>query len=331
MNDLVRKGKWLQYITYCPSSSNANCCHAVSSNTWADVREIGAHQSNHCSRYSDDYPAKMPSTFPQFQSLPPELQLMVFEEFLLESLKTRVVLLKVVETQIDWEWRVGNKEPLQAESPAALAATLREVNSTARSVADRFLARFGYPVDPLTDGPALIGTELGLSLSRDLFWLPDDLQRLARARLGPPSILAPTDGDQVAVVMLNLESLEDGLQWTLNRLHIRGDPGVFSRYFLKTLLLRILGCFPAAWKLIVTVDIPRRHISWGQLQEVGIGDTALLRMGGDVARRCYSVYNAYEMLQQRLMNDDDDQWFFHDHGWSGLALPELSFAFLRPA
>lgn len=262
---------------------------------------------------------------------------MVFEEFLLESLKPRVVILDMVKVQIftwahvtGWEWLLGNREALQAESPATLAAILREVNSTARSVANQFLERFSGPVDPPINAPALMGPELGLSLSRDLFWLPDDLQKFGLARLGPPAVSGPADDDNISVIMISLASFEEGLGWAMEQWENSNDE--FTLWFnLKALLLRILDCFPSAGKLIVTVDVPRRNICWAQLQEVGVSDTALLRMGGDGARRCRSVNNAYQWLHQQIMGDEAHEDFLFGPLWSGGELPELSFAFLRPA
>lgn len=262
---------------------------------------------------------------------------MVFEEFLLESLKPRVVLLNVLKTQVFswthstiWEWRVANRASLQAEGPAAAAAVLHEVNPMARSVANQFRERLGLPDDPPPITPTPAGNELRLPLSsNDLFWLPDEIQNVSIARLVPP-IVGATNDDHIAVIMLGLESFEFCLRLAMDHPNLDQPDEFRPGTFLRDALLTIFDCFPTASRLIVTVDVPRHHISSDQLQEVRVTDAALLRMEGDGPRRCYSAHNAYEMLQEYLMKDDDEGFFFRQ-GWAGRVLPELSFAFLRPA
>jgi hypothetical protein len=114
----------------------------------------------------------MPGIFHYFQSLPVELQLMVWEEFLRCIDKRRIVLLnaKPVEESDDddygewyWYWSLksDNHEQLIADPSSVVAQSLLAVCSSSRNVATR-LSQSTAPT---------------LHLARDVFWIPDDLMR----------------------------------------------------------------------------------------------------------------------------------------------------------
>jgi hypothetical protein len=272
----------------------------------------------------------MSGNFHLFQSLPRELQIMVFEEFVMASLNPRIALLDTQEQALfvwdnhllGWQWSIGNREQLEQGSLATVAATLLQVNTTARYVANQFLDRLGQPINPPRTSEAMMG--LGLSLSNDIFWLPDDLPHFLITTMGAPVVLGPTDDESISNIMISLRAFEVTLRWAMKRGEQYEEDDEFEQ-FLAVVLINVVDSFPAAWDLTIMVDVPRgNNVSWDQVQIVAGNDPALSKLGGDLPRRCQRAYDRYEWLNQNLVEDDPNR------AWPGRPLPRLSFAFLKP-
>lgn len=272
----------------------------------------------------------MPQDFPQFLSLPQELQLMIFEEALADSLQPRIVRLETQEQALfvwdnnllGWCWTVSNREQLERDSPAAVAGVLLQVNSTARHAANQFLDRLAPPVSPPQVCHALMG--LGLCFLRDVFWLPDELVELVITTMGPPVDPSHTDEERISTIMISIDPFEQALRWATQEGHEFTEDVEFIM-FLKLLLINIVDSFPAAWDLIIMVNVDREeHISWDQIEIIrgDYPDLWRLRAGGN--GRCHALYQKYEELNRDIQLDDPGR------SWPGRALPELSFACRRP-
>lgn len=256
---------------------------------------------------------------------------MVFEEALMVSLNPRFVCLELEERALfvwdnhllGWFWSVGNREQLERESPAGVATTLLQVNSTARHAANHFLDRLAAPLDPPQVSHALMG--LGLCLHRDLFWLPDELVEFVITTMGPPAELGHTDDERISNIMISIGPFKEALLWaTQSGAEFTEEETEFIM-FLKFLLINIVDMFPAAWDLIIMVNVEREeHISWDQIEIIKGNDPYLWRLRAGGNGRCHSLYLKYEELNRELVEENPDR------GWDGRALPELSFACRRP-
>ncbi|POS71932.1 hypothetical protein DHEL01_v209675 [Diaporthe helianthi] len=270
----------------------------------------------------------MSHEFPQFLSLPRELQLLIFEQALVVSLNPRIVLLDTQEHSlfvcdkhlVGWGWRVSNREQLEQDSPAEVANALMQVSNTGRYAANQFLDRFVLPFNPPQVSQPFLG--LGLCLIHDVFWLPDDLDEFLITTIGPPADPDPVDEENMSNLMISLEPFQEALEWATQSGYEFSEP-VGYRQFLKSVLINIIDTFPSAWDLIVMVDVPRgQHISWDQIQVVRGSDPDLSRIQGGGDGSCHSLYQTYEALSQKLVSEDPAR----DRA---RALPELSFAFRR--
>lgn len=272
--------------------------------------------------------------FPQFQLLPPELQLMVWEEVVSAIEKPRVVLLDVEECpdfqiaeyseDLDvWRIRVDNSEELFAESHLAAALNLSGVCSTSRYVATRTLDQIHIVNPPQY---CLAFEDLGLSLSSDVFWIPDNLLRFMQARQDPSVILEAADEHDINQLMISLDSLEKLVHWATGHWELYEDTNE-DMHMLSLFLEELFDSFRSAHALIVMVDVPRGHVSWDQIQVAGLHED-------NVPDRCHSVFQLYEARY----DDFTERWasVAEEHGLkppdaSARAWPELSSAFRKSA
>ncbi|KAK2609400.1 hypothetical protein N8I77_002897 [Diaporthe amygdali] len=286
--------------------------------------------------------AKTLGRFSCFQVLPSELQLMVFEEVVLATLKPRVVLLDVEARSsfhpdfhlICWQITVENRQQLHEENPSVVAHKIMGISSAGGYTGTRFLNTLNV-IDPPRYCSALFG--LGVSLAWDLFWLPDNLEQFMATRQYPALLRGPTDEDEINFIMMSLHVFEEAVRWAGRRWeqHEELNENTQRRQFL---LNEVFECFPSSWELVIMVNVPRGHISWDEVQLTGINDPEILTMGDreDGPDRCHSVYQTYEMLHDGLMevyasqlNEGNEDLLFRD----GLerAWPQLSFAFRKSA
>ncbi|KAK7713711.1 hypothetical protein SLS63_012026 [Diaporthe eres] len=291
----------------------------------------------------------MSGIFHRFQALPWELQLMVFEEFILATKKPRIALLDVEDVDLGipddpdfpaWRIRIDNPEQLHAEKPTVVARSLLGVSSASRHVATRFLDRPDHTWDP----PYChhLPAELGLSVERDVFWVPDDLPQDMKTRSGGPAGHGRSEEDDMEFVMISLDTFERHFQWGTNQLwedreEIRG-----SEIGRRSVLRKFFWTYPRSRHLIIMVDVPRGHVSWDQIQVVGSNDpTPYTMRDEDGPARCHSALENYVALQSDYMRITAreldthitlglDYEFDPEYRWTQ-PWPELSFAFLRPS
>lgn len=313
----------------------------------------------------------MSGTFPRFQALPRELQLLVFEEVILATQKPRIALIdaeEVISTEevelvgpgtIDyasWTPMVENEEQLHAEKPTVVAWSLLGVSSASRYVATRFLQR-SVEINPMIEINYLgnlinvayyghLPKQLGLSLELDVFWIPDDLEEYYRIRNHRPtgSTGEEPEEDHMQSVMVSLHAFEKAFQWKIDQ--SREDYlDVCETYLGWGSVLRNVfrRYFPRMRNLIVMVDVPRGHVSWDQIQVVGADDpTPYTLSDEDAPARCYSALESYMALQSEYMRIIARE--LRQYLSLGLPLdefdpeerltqpwPELSFAFRRPS
>lgn len=293
----------------------------------------------------------MSGIFHRFQALPWELQLMVFEEFILATKKPRIVLLDVEEVQIvtpdildfdGWQFRVGNREELHAENPRVVARSLLGVCSASRHAATQFLDRPDEIIKPPRYDTALMG--LGLSLSSDVFWIPDDLLQFMKTCDNIPASYLPPEEEDIDTVMLSLHTLEQVFHRCNARIREdHSDLGQGAVYH-HALLHELFFAFSGMRNLVIMVDVPRGHVSWDQLQVVGVNDPTSVTMSvEDGPARCHSALENYLALQSdymkvvaherrvnhEMMDSEDETTDFEDDGWFQ-QWPDISFAFMKP-
>lgn len=348
------------------------------------------------SPHPDANKTTMSGGFKKFQSLPWELQIMIFEEFLLDHgpEKPRVVVLGMEEIPdpegFDWRLKVENREQLKAENADILATGFLGVCSSSRAVARRHLARPVETPHPPRYDPALMG--LDLSFSRDLFWIPSEGLGFDEGDLCTPYVPDMishygNEQDNIEHIMLDVRMFEiilrsanqwvrdhgdaDGLRLGLNFRVDMVDEGEsslgptvrvgltmytnrddWSRPKLDWIVEDLLMCFLGLKKLILAVDIPRKHVPWDQIQIVRPDDPKLLTLAGEARRdRCLTVSQEYETRRNSREasdgygsdfydrdNDSDSEGGFSDdsepESESELRInrwPQLSFAFLTPS
>lgn len=277
---------------------------------------------------------------------------MVFEEVILATQKPRIVLLDVEEFQVDvpdlpewfdpeyicWQFRVENREELRAENPKVVARNLLGACSASRHVAARFLDRPGDIIKPPANDIGLMG--LGLSLTSDVFWISDDMERFMRVSGGFPVGQGLPDEHDMDTVMLSLHTFEQ--VFDLDNIQTPEDhENVSAPLYEGSLLHDLCFTFTGARNLVIMVDVPRGHVSWDQLHFRGANDPTPVAMSDeDGPARCHSALESYLALQSDYMKLvarerqihmlplhpdvlDENMWF---RQW-----PEISFAFLKPS
>lgn len=279
---------------------------------------------------------------------------MVFEEVILATQKPRIVLLDAEDVEVHlphlfgrrgswfdgWQFKVENREEVHAENPKVVARSLLGVCSASRYVATRFLDRPNHIIKPPQWDEALMG--LGLSLTSDVFWLPDNLSLFLDTCTNVPAGSGPPEEYLMGSVMLSLDTFEKVFH--RDNIQILEDHEDVSdaHLYQGTLLHDFLFIFPGVRNLFIMVDDARGHISLDQLQIVGANDPAsVTTREEDGLARCHAALENYLALQSDYMKivvlerqtfemeglDADDElgenmWF---QQW-----PEISFAFLKP-
>lgn len=328
------------------------------------------HPPTDCDMSLSEHPqgrrtATRSSVFHLFQSLPWEIQLMIFEEFISATKEPRIVLMNIEEVERDhppgslyshgWTFHVGNPRQLHASNPPVVARGLLEVCSASRYVATRFLDQHPHTINPPCVTAALTG--LGLSFRSDVFWLLDDFSRLVNIYWDLPSVREGRfEEANMHSVMISLHAFEEALQW-------REKNGMTGEYLDRplqvgrnSLLREFFFRYPVLKNLIVMVDAPRDHVALDQIQFVGADDPTAYTMSDEHGpTRCYAAFEKYVALQSECikfaadereherrmmqnmgfeMSDDDDGIFdepFRHPEYRWLQpWPELSFAFFRP-
>lgn len=281
----------------------------------------------------------MSANFHHLQRLSPELQLMVFEEFIRAAQSPRIVLLDVEGCQVlkynaflghevpvpGLRFRVDNREELHSESPAVVARRLLAVCSSSRQVAKRFLERPDCIDQPPEDYEALMG--LGLSLHDDCFWVPDDLPRYMEVHRRPAAALEYSDQHRIRSIMLSLDTFEESLDWARKRWErdeYVSEADLRLRFTLEDLLASYFGL----QSLIIMVNVPRQHVCWDQMQIVNPNDGAQFDMSDEHgSARCKSVFEKYEALRTEHMQMRST--CMPDYNSDRQPYPELCFAFPR--
>lgn len=266
----------------------------------------------------------MSSSFNRFQSLPWELQVMVFEHFMLSTQQPRIALLGVEARQVQdegailpvWQLSLDNREQLHAGNPAVAAEGIMGLCSASRDVATRFLAGHGgTTIKPPRHEAALMG--LGLSLASDAYWIPHNMVSLVDPLIYGTGIVEESDMESV---MISLDTFEEPVQVASNP---EGVVDVRTAR-LSILILEFFQFFYGIRNLIIMVDVPRRHISWNQIRIVGVEDPTLPGIDDeDLRARCLDVFQRYEAVHEK----------HHSRPWaykSECTWPELSFAFVKP-
>lgn len=261
----------------------------------------------------------MSGEFKKFQSLPWEIQVMIFEDFLLQNSpeKPRVVILHIEEvpslrlTSGDYLEQSGvkvtNWGQLLAEGPDSVARSLLDVCSSSREAAIRFPGcPEERPFPPHHRIKELLG--LGLSLTRDFIWFPDDMLELTIVQENIPyynPVYFP-EGEGIENAIISIQAVETAMDLT-NRM--REDdvdiddmgPG------LHLAVDELFKSFEGLRQLVVMVDVPRQHVSWDKIQIVKPDDPALLTLAGETGReRCLSVLRAYEALSVQPHDSESD-------------------------
>lgn len=296
--------------------------------------------------------------FHLFQSLPREIQLMIFEEFISATKEPRIVLMSIEEVGLDseypdvrgWRFRVGNPGKLHASNPPVVARSLLQVSSASRHVATRFLDQPPETINPPCFTDALTG--LGLSITSDIFWLLDDFPRLVNIYWDLPSVReGPCEEAKMHSVMISLHAFEEALHWREKNQktgeYVNG-PNVGRNSLLREFFFR----FPVMKNLIVMVDAPRDHVALDQIQIIRPDDPTTYTISDeDRPARCHSAFEKYVALQSECIklatserelheamlmtmgsdfsNDDDELSRGPEYRWLQ-PWPELSFAFLKP-
>jgi hypothetical protein len=269
----------------------------------------------------------MPANFRRFGDLPQEIQLMVFEEYLRDTLKPRIVLLDTSELGTGWRWEVGNRTQLFQTRPFMVAFALAGIpNASATRVAMAFVEHLNSASIYWSKDIDYWGN-LDLCLESEIFWLPDDLVQFGITTLGD-QVGRGTDQTHISRIMTSLAAFEGvlGRETRLGEDIDRGDASEES--FTDMLVITIIeDLFPSARELYVMVDIPRGHISYESVQFLRGSDPALPRLGGDNAAgsRCHLAYETYETINRIILTCNPDR------GHTDRALPELWFGFRRSA
>lgn len=248
-----------------------------------------------------------PGNFCLFQHLPFELQLMVFWEALSQLPNPRIVQLDVeavpVYTPIGGrQSKINNHTELRNENALGLARNLLRLCKSGYYVGRRFIDNHQV-WDPPRHNQELLGHDL--SLSSDIFWLPNDLHKFYWT-----IDLAGRDDykneERIAHLMVGIDALEEVLGWEMGRFDDQVLAVEANRYLstvdLMLTLFMILAEFSSCEEIIVMVSTPsgdRKHISWSDLNYVPPEDEKMVSKfdlyaaGQDEADRCQSLSQTY--------------------------------------
>ncbi|KUI56441.1 hypothetical protein VP1G_03797 [Cytospora mali] len=279
--------------------------------------------------------------FNRFLCLPPELQLIVFETALLDMIKVRIVLLDIEmvptfnpvrsrDVTLGWTLKVENHEQLCKDNPLELARDLLETCETGKYVADRFIEN-SHIYDRPRHCQGLLNCDL--SLSYDVFWLPNDVVFFAWAKETYPAGGKDwKDEQRMVCLMVNLDTMEEMTRWGTGRFTAEEvqdeENGYVSLDDLSLTLENVLDYYPSCREIVVVAGTPsgcREHLSWSDLNYVDPDDKQMISkfdsyaVDRDEADRCQGVFQAYSNMRDDTMALGD----------MTLPVPEISFAFVK--
>lgn len=307
------------------------------------TKEPRAASDDHPPTYINTSPSKpsyshqvaaMPGVFHCFQSLPFELQFMVWEEFLRGVDKRNIVLLNAKpvsqpgDEDWDWSWylELENHEQLHMGPASVMARSLMALCGSSRYVATRVLG--ATQLSEPTSMP--IQSELTLSLVRDVFWVPDDLVQFMkttydsvfrpnrdepRVAFECQSHLAPfetsttytLDLHRIKYAMISLHTFEQAILWSDPDSEWCGGDSIEAFLSRKYCLARLNWEFLGVPNLIVMVDVPRVQVSWEHIQIVGVDDPALYELGAKRGPdRFLSARRDFKALCKSWLSLDDE-------------------------
>lgn len=268
-------------------------------------------------------------TFSMFELLPTEIQFHVFEQALADIDKPRICLLDVAtipcfgQSHFDrgltmgWSLSVHNRTRIHSENPFRLARSLLDTCPSGAYVAERFLQSH-----VVWDPPHYCAElkTLDLSLSSDVFWLPDDLYEFFALR-SIPAACAETGRDECRIrrLMISLSTFEKVLCWHDGHVQddeVRGSEA--SRTDLQMVLERTFWSYPGCTELVVLVDADRGsserpHLSWDKLRYIPPttadqypGPKHEWNIDQDIDLRCCAIWDQYHelLLDEELMGPD---------------------------
>lgn len=264
--------------------------------------------------------------FPMFPLLPMELKLQIIEEAMAALDQPRIVLLdtKMVPCfdpvtrgiTSGWELTISNRVQVQQENPFELARSLLHIGPSGESVAEPFLDEHTvwHPArycPELKDG-------LDLSLSTDIFCLPNDLYKFFSVRsLTPACRSVQGDEGRIRRLMISFEAFEKALRWRACRFDDddeESNGGTVDLIDLRSVLDTIVWHYWQCEELIIVVDeIPGssgcKYFTWDKLHYVpaGAGTKPVLDP------QCQAVREEFD----ELIESEALQW------------PGLSFVFTR--
>ncbi|ROW07266.1 hypothetical protein VMCG_03764 [Cytospora schulzeri] len=281
--------------------------------------------------------SQLSGEFNMFQCLPTELQLMIFEAALDNLAKPRIVILDIEtaptynsrrsrDLTLGWQLKVDNHEELTKENPLGLARSLLQTCETGEYVVNRFINSHRI-WDPPHHCHELLSKDL--SLSFDVFWLPDDLFAFHWLKTFHPAGREDwRDEESIACLMVSMDSLEEVARWAMGRFDEQDRQDEANNYVsfegLSRTLENVLTYYPSCEEIIVMVGAPsgdRKHVSWSDLNYVHADDKQMVpkfdlyAADRDEADQCQSLAQTYYALSDNAMESD------------GVSMPVLSFAF----